>query len=67
MVYLAYSAQVPWVQVQVQPSVVELDLDKGVLELKLHKVPTTNSSQVRWVQVQVHWGVAEVYFNLDQT
>ena len=34
--------------------------------LKLHEVPTTDSSQVRWVQVQVHRGVAEVYLNLDE-
>ena len=35
------------------------------LELKLHEVPTTDSSQVRRVQVQVHRGEAEVYLNLD--
>ena len=36
------------------------------LELKLHEVPTTDSSQVRRVQVQVHRGEAEVYLNLDE-
>ena len=38
----------------------------GGLELKLHEVPTTDSSQVRRVQVQVHRGEAEVYLNLDE-
>ena len=45
---------------------VGLGLGRGVLELKLHEVPTTDSSQVRWVQVQVHRGEAEVYLNLDE-
>ena len=33
---------------------VGVGLGRGGLELKLHEVPTTDSSQVRWVQVQVH-------------
>ena len=43
-----------------------LGLGRGGLELKLHEVPTTDSSQVRRVQVQVHRGEAEVYLNLDE-
>ena len=43
---LADSAQVPRVQVQV-PKSNELELGLRGLELKLHEVPTTDSSQVR--------------------
>ena len=47
--YLADSAQVPRVQ-----------LGRGVLELKLHEVPTTDSSQVHRVQVRLRFGVLEL-------
>ena len=65
------SAQVPRVQVpksnEAKPSWTwGLGLGVGGLELKLHEVPTTDSSQVRRVQVQVHRGEAEVYLNLDE-
>ena len=50
----------------ISPTAGGLGLGRGGLELKLHEVPTTDSSQVRRVQVQVHRGVAEVYLNLDE-
>ena len=38
----------------------------GGLELKLHEVPTTDSSQVRRVQVQVQQGEGELDLNMDE-